>query len=59
MLNRNLTTIGGIRTEQFPFYKFIFERFVHNHLNDATVFNNYSAKNKFERPGIQVPIKFM
>jgi glycosyltransferase involved in cell wall biosynthesis len=51
LFNRKLITVGGIRTEQFPFYKFLFERFVHNHLNDATVFNNYSAKDKFGRKG--------
>lgn len=44
-------TIGGIRAEKLPFYKFIFEKLVHNYLNDATVFNNFSAKKKFERRG--------
>lgn len=53
IFNRKLITVGGIRTEQFPFYKFIFERFVHNHLNDATVFNNYSAKDKFGKKGFK------
>ena len=51
LFHRKILTIGGIRTESFPFYKFIFERFIHNYLNDATVFNNYSAKNKFEKRG--------
>ena len=51
LFNRKLITVGGIRTEYFPFYKFIFEKFVHNQLNDATVFNNYSAKNKFGKRG--------
>jgi glycosyltransferase involved in cell wall biosynthesis len=51
LFNRQLITIGGIRTEHFPFYKFIFEKFVHNYLNDATVFNNYSAKTKFGKRG--------
>jgi glycosyltransferase involved in cell wall biosynthesis len=53
VFNRKLITVGGIRTEQFPFYKFLFERFVHNHLNDATVFNNYSAKEKFGKKGFK------
>jgi glycosyltransferase involved in cell wall biosynthesis len=53
LFNKKLTAVGGIRTEQFPFYKFIFEKFVHNHLNDATVFNNYSAKIKFEKKGFK------
>lgn len=51
LFNRKLLSVGGIRTEKLPYYKFIFERLVHNHLNDATVFNNYSAKNKFEARG--------
>jgi glycosyltransferase involved in cell wall biosynthesis len=49
--NKNLVTIGGIRTEKFPLYKLIVERFVHNYLNAATIFNNYSAKSKFENRG--------
>ncbi|HBC78672.1 MAG TPA: hypothetical protein DEO60_03190 [Bacteroidales bacterium] len=51
ILNRNIITIGGIRNERLPFYKFLFEKLIHNYLNDATVFNNYSAKEKFERRG--------
>jgi glycosyltransferase involved in cell wall biosynthesis len=51
VFRRKIVTIGGIRTEQFPWYKFIFERFVHNRLNDVTVFNNFSAKSKFEKRG--------
>jgi len=53
LFNRHLVTIGGIRTEQFPFYKLAFEKFVHNHLNDATVFNNYAAKLKFSKKGFR------
>jgi glycosyltransferase involved in cell wall biosynthesis len=49
--NRSLISIGGIRTEKLPFYKFFFEKLTHNFLNDATVFNNYSAKGKFEKRG--------
>ena len=48
LFNRRLAAIGGIRTEKLPFYKFFIEKFVHNYLNDATVFNNYSGKEKFE-----------
>jgi glycosyltransferase involved in cell wall biosynthesis len=48
---RNLLIIGGIRSEQLPFYKFYFERLIHNYQNDATVFNNFSAKAKFEKRG--------
>lgn len=50
-LNRDIVTIGGIRTEKLPLIKLMAERFVHNHLNDTTVFNNYSAKEKFEKKG--------
>ena len=51
LFKRNLITIGGVRSEKLAFIKFIFERFTHNHLNDATVFNNYSAKKKFGKRG--------
>jgi glycosyltransferase involved in cell wall biosynthesis len=51
ILHRNIVTIGGIRNEKLPYYKFIFEKLIHNYLNDATVFNNYSAKEKFENKG--------
>ena len=51
ILNRNVITIGGIRNERLPYYKFLFEKLIHNYLNDATVFNNFSAKEKFEKRG--------
>jgi glycosyltransferase involved in cell wall biosynthesis len=50
-LNRDLVTIGGIRTEKLPQFKLLAERFVHNRLNNATIFNNYSAKERFEKLG--------
>jgi glycosyltransferase involved in cell wall biosynthesis len=50
---KDLVSIGGIRTEKLPFYKFFFEKLTHNYLNDATVFNNYSARDKFERRGFK------
>jgi len=50
---KGLVSIGGIRTEKLPFYKFFFEKLAHNYLNDATVFNNFSAKDKFERRGFK------
>ena len=51
VFNKDLVTFGGIRSEKFPVCKFLSERFVHNHLNNATIFNNHSAKSKFERRG--------
>jgi len=51
LFNRSLISIGGIRTEKLPFYKFFFEKLTHNLLNDATIFNNYSAKYKFVKRG--------
>ncbi|MDP4222309.1 MAG: glycosyltransferase [Bacteroidota bacterium] len=51
LFNKNLLSIGGIRNEKLPYYKFLIERFIHNHLNDATVFNNFSAKEKFASRG--------
>ena len=46
-------TIGGIRNEKLPFYKFFFERLIHNFLNNATIFNNYSAGSKFVKRGFK------
>lgn len=54
VFNREIISIGGIRNERLPFHKFIFEKLIHNYLNNATVFNNYSAKNKFEKRGFKV-----
>lgn len=51
LMGSNLKTIGGIRNEKLPYYKFVLERFVHNHVNDVTVFNNYSGKEKFKKRG--------
>jgi glycosyltransferase involved in cell wall biosynthesis len=51
VINRKIKTIGGIRNEKLPYYKFILERFIHNHVNDLTVFNNYTGKGKFKKRG--------
>ncbi len=51
LMGRNLKTIGGIRNEKLPYYKFALEKFMHNHVNDVTVFNNYSGKEKFRKRG--------
>lgn len=48
---KNVIRIGGIRNEKLPYYKFFFEKWIHNNLNNATVFNNYSAKDKFIKRG--------
>ncbi len=58
LFNKNLISIGGIRTEKLPAYKFLFDKLTHNYLNDATVFNNYSAQNKFVKRGF-VPEKIV
>jgi glycosyltransferase involved in cell wall biosynthesis len=47
LFNRDLRTVGGIRTEHLPFQKLLFERVVHNRLNTCTVFNSYVAREKF------------
>lgn len=49
--NQDIKCIGGIRNERLPGYKFLIEKIVHNFCNDATVFNNFSAKEKFTRRG--------
>ena len=51
IFNRKMIIIGGIRNEKLPYFKFLFEKLMHNYLNDATVFNNFSAKDKFIRRG--------
>lgn len=51
LMGSNLKTIGGIRNEKLPYYKFVLERFMHNHVNDVTVFNNFSGKEKFRKRG--------
>ncbi len=50
---REIVTIGGIRNEKLPYHKFLFERWTHNNLNNASIFNNYSAKNKFTKRGFK------
>jgi glycosyltransferase involved in cell wall biosynthesis len=50
---KNVVRIGGIRNEKLPYYKFFFEKWIHNNLNNATVFNNYSAKDKFIKRGFK------
>ncbi|HEY5122576.1 MAG TPA: glycosyltransferase family 4 protein [Ignavibacteria bacterium] len=49
--NQEIICIGGIRNEKLPYYKFLIEIMVHNFCSDATVFNNYSAKEKFSKRG--------
>jgi glycosyltransferase involved in cell wall biosynthesis len=49
----DIVTLGGIRNENISFHKFLFERWIHNRLNNATVFNNYSAKSKFIKRGFK------
>jgi glycosyltransferase involved in cell wall biosynthesis len=50
---KNVIRIGGIRNEKLPYYKFFFEKWIHNSLSDATVFNNYSAREKFIKRGFK------
>ncbi|MGB8492028.1 MAG: glycosyltransferase [Bacteroidales bacterium] len=51
LFNRNIKCIGGIRNEKLPYAKFVLEKLIHNYLSDATVFNNYSGRMKFEKRG--------
>lgn len=50
---KEVVTIGGIRNEKLPYYKFIVEKWIHNNLNDATIFNNFSAGDKFVKKGFK------
>lgn len=49
--NPKIICIGGIRNEKLPYFKFLIEIMVHNFCSDATVFNNFSAKEKFGKRG--------
>ncbi len=51
ILNKRIKTVGGIRNELLPKRKFMIEKIIHNYLNDYTVFNNYSARDKFIKKG--------
>lgn len=51
LFNREVVTIGGIRTEHLPYQKLFFERLVHNRLNTCTVFNSFVASEKFQGCG--------
>jgi len=53
LMNNDTISIGGIRNEKLPWYKLFFERFIHNYVNDATVFNSFSAKNNFTKRGFK------
>jgi glycosyltransferase involved in cell wall biosynthesis len=48
---KDLVSVGGIRTEKLPYYKYCFEKLIHNYLNDATVFNNFTGKEKLVQKG--------
>jgi glycosyltransferase involved in cell wall biosynthesis len=50
---RQTVTIGGIRNEKLPYIKFLFERLTHNNLNNASVFNSFSARDKFVGRGFR------
>ena len=45
--------IGGIRNSVIAPYKFVIQRFLHNNLLDATIFNNYSAERNLVRHGFK------
>lgn len=51
--NKKIKTIGGIRNEKLPYYKFVLEKFIHNYVNTLTVFNNFSGKEKLANRGFK------
>lgn len=54
-----ITVVGGMRNEKLPYYKFLFERWIHNHMSSASVFNNYSGRDKFTARGFDVRKSFV
>ena len=53
IFNPGLISIGGIRNEKLPLAKFLIEKAIHNCMNDHTIFNNFSAKEKFIKKGFR------
>jgi len=45
--------VGGIRSSVLSTQKFILQKFIHNHINDLTVFNNKKATTNFEKKGFR------
>jgi len=45
--------IGGIRNAEIPYFKFIIQRFLHNHVMNFTIFNNYSGKDNLIAKGFK------
>lgn len=45
--------IGGIRNSEIPRFKFLLQRFLHNHLLSYTIFNNYSGKDNLVKQGFK------
>lgn len=44
---------NGIRNSKLPFFKEILERFVHNYISSATIFNCYSGESYFSKRGFR------
>jgi len=59
LCKHSLIIIGGIRSEKLPFLKFLVERYVHNHVNNCTVFNSYAAMEGFVRRGFDPDKSFV
>lgn len=59
LCRKEIITVGGIRSEKLPFIKFLVERYVHNRINDCTVFNSFAAKEGFVRRGFKTGKAFV
>ncbi|MEG8947220.1 glycosyltransferase [Rosettibacter firmus] len=45
--------VGGIRNSKVPFLKFIIQKYLHNHLLEFTIFNNYTGCKYFVDKGFE------
>lgn len=53
IFNKKISAVSGIRSETLPFHKLVVERLIHNYLNTLTVFNSFSARDKFIADGFR------
>jgi len=44
---------SGIRTTKLPFWKFVIEKYVSNHLTTGTIYNSYSGEKIFSKRGLK------
>ncbi|MBI9061711.1 MAG: glycosyltransferase family 4 protein [Marinilabiliaceae bacterium] len=51
--NKNCKIFGGIRSSRLPWHKYMVLKFLHQSLQEATIFNNHSGRNHFLKKGFK------